>query len=79
MTLEEEFYKEVTPEGCNNYVLSGQAKVLLSLCKAVDDLRAVLPTYVPEACSNCDKEYTSSCALRSPDNTPCLYYKRRLP
>jgi len=40
MTLEEEFYKEVTPEGRNNYVLSGQAKVLLSLCKAIDELRA---------------------------------------
>jgi len=39
MTLEEEFYKEVTPEGRNNYVLSGQAKVLLSLCKAIDELR----------------------------------------
>jgi len=40
MTLEEEFYKKVTPEGRNNYVLSGQAKVLLSLCKAIDELRA---------------------------------------
>jgi len=48
MTLEEEFYKEVTPEGRNNYVLSGQAKVLLSLCKAIDELRAAEQSMHPK-------------------------------
>lgn len=40
MTLEELFYKECTPEGKNNYALSGQAKVILALCKAIDELKA---------------------------------------
>ena len=40
MSLEEQFYKEIMPEGKNNYVLSGQAKILLMLCKAIDELKA---------------------------------------
>jgi hypothetical protein len=38
--LENEFYKLVTPEGKQNYIFEGQAKMLLLLCQAVDKLAA---------------------------------------
>jgi len=38
--LENEFYKLITPEGKQNYILEGQAKMLLLLCQAVDKLIA---------------------------------------
>jgi hypothetical protein len=47
MTLEELFYREVMPEGKNNYVLSGQAKVLLALCKVIDELKAAEQSVQP--------------------------------
>jgi len=38
--LENEFYKLITPEGRQNYILEDQAKMLLLLCQAVDKLIA---------------------------------------
>ena len=36
--LEREFYKLVMPEGKQNYILEGQAKILFLLCQEVDKL-----------------------------------------
>lgn len=53
MTLEEQFYKEVTPEGKNNYVLTGQAKVLLLICKAIDELKTTKQITQTDKCPSC--------------------------
>ena len=44
--LENEFYKLITPEGKQNYILEGQAKMLLLLCQAVDKLIAQCGTFI---------------------------------
>ena len=62
MSLEEQFYKEVTPEGKNNYLLSGQAKILLLLCKAVDELKAAQQSArVDDAYCTCEEFVIDVC------------------
>jgi len=52
--LENEFYKLVTPEGKQNYMLEGQAKMLLLLCQAVDKLIAAQQGVQPTVLTPCD-------------------------
>jgi hypothetical protein len=47
MTLEDQFYKIITPEGKQNYVIDGQAKIILLLCQEIDRLNAIKEPLCP--------------------------------